>query len=162
LKKVQSWKVEKVEEAEAKAVRNLISASELPTEGLDDAELWCVKGERRRILGVAGLETWGTQGLLRSVAVEIGHRNAGVGTSLVRHVISEARKKKMREIYLLTGSAPMFFESLGFRAVDRSGIRGGVLNSVEFRELCPETAPVMWTNLLIKTRKPRVGSLKAP
>jgi amino-acid N-acetyltransferase len=149
MQKVQSWKVEKVRAAERQAACELISASGLPTEGLDDAELWCVKGDGRRFLGVACLETWGRQGLLRSVAVECEHREAGVGTSLVRRVIFEARKKRVREVYLITETAPLFFERLGFSALDRSRVKGGVLNSVEFQEACPKTAPVLWLNLRI-------------
>ena|ERR1022692_2601636 len=150
MRKPQSWKVEKVNEPERKAAGKLISACGLPGEGLDDTQLWCVKGEGRLLLGVAGLETWGRQGLLRSVAVENERRKERVGTSLVRHVISEARKKRMRELYLITETAPLFFERQGFSAVDRSRVRGSVLNSVEFKGACPETAPVMRMDLGIQ------------
>ena len=146
MKNLQSWKVEKVRAPERGAASELISACGLPEEGLDDTELWCVKGEGRKLLGVAGLETWERQGLLRSVAVENEHRKALVGTSLVRHVISEARKKRMREVYLIT-ETPLFFERLGFSAIDRSSVRGSVLNSVEFKGACPETAPAMRMDL---------------
>src|SRR5216684_2704048 len=117
MQRAQSWEVEKLKKAERRMARKLVSASGLPRGGLDDAELWCVKGEGGLILGVAGLETWGRQGLLRSVAVGNGYRKAGVGTSLVRHVISEARKKKISEVYLITETAPLFFERLGFGAI---------------------------------------------
>ena len=146
MKNLQSWKVVKVHEREREAANELISACGLPGEGLDDTELWCVKGEGRHLLGVAGLETWGRQGLLRSVAVEKEHRKAMVGTSLVRHVISEARKKRMMEVYLIT-QTPLFFDRLGFIVTDRSSVRGSVLKSVEFKGVCPETAPVMRMDL---------------
>jgi amino-acid N-acetyltransferase len=149
LERVQSWKVEKVKAAERQSARSLVSACGLPRGGLDDAELWCVKEEGGRILGVAGLETWGSQGLLRSVAVDEGRRKGGVGTSLVRQVIVEARKKRLREVYLITETAPLFFERLGFGAIDRSQVTGDVLNSVEFKVACSETAPVMRKDLRI-------------
>ena len=91
--RVQSWKVEKVKRAGRIPASKLVFATGLPRGGLDDAELWCVKGEGGRIVGVAGLETRGRQGLLRSVAVDKDHRRAGVGTSLVRHVISSPRPR---------------------------------------------------------------------
>jgi len=143
LKTVQSWKAEKVKKEETRAARRLVSVSGLPRGGLDDAQLWCVKGEEGRIIGVAGLETWGRQGLLRSVAVDKGHLKEGVGTSLVRQIIAEARKKKMSELFLITETAPLFFERLGFSGIDRARVRGAVLGSVEFNEACSETAPVM-------------------
>jgi len=162
MEKVQSWKVEKVRTTERQAARRLILTSGLPSQGLDDVELWCVKAGSRRLLGVAGLETWGRQGLLRSVAVENKHRKAGVGTSLVRQVISEARKKRMREVYLITETALSFFDRLGFKAIDRLKVRGGVLNSAEFEEACPETAPVMRLGLRTGGRPSSLSSLKVP
>lgn len=150
MKKPLSWKVEKVNEPEREAAGRLISACGLPREGLEEAELWCVKGDGRQLLGVAGLEIWGRQGLVRSVAVENDHRKARVGTSLVRHVVSQAREKGMRDVYLITESAPLFFEKLGFRAIGRSRVRGSVLKSVEFRGACPETAPVMRMDLRVQ------------
>jgi amino-acid N-acetyltransferase len=149
LKTVQSWKAEKVKKSETRAARRLVSASGLPRAGLDDAQLWCVKGEGGRIIGVAGLETWGRQGLLRSVAVDEGQRKEGVGTSLVRQIIAEARKKKMSELLLITETAPLFFERLGFTGIDRARVRGDVLGSVEFKEACSVTAPVMRMELKI-------------
>jgi amino-acid N-acetyltransferase len=147
LQGVKSWKVAKTKKAETMAASELVSASGLPIAGLEDAELWCVKEDGGRILGVAGLETWGRQGLLRSVAVRQDHQKARVGTTLVRQVIAEARKKKLHEVYLITETAPLFFERLGFIAVDRSRVTGNVLNSVEFKEACSETAPVMRMDL---------------
>ncbi len=147
MQSVLSWKATKVKKGESKAASQLLSASGLPIGGLDDAELWYAKEEGGRIIGLAGLETWGRQGLLRSVAVRKGRRKAGVGTSLVRRVISEARTKGIREVYLITETAPLFFERLGFSAVDRSRVTGDVLNPVEFKEACSETAPVMRIDL---------------
>jgi amino-acid N-acetyltransferase len=149
LERVQSWKVEKMKKAERQSARKLVSASGLPLGGMEDSELWCIKGEGGGILGVAGLETWGRQGLLRSVAVDKDHRKEGVGTALVKQIIAEARKKKMGEVFLITETAPLFFERMGFNAIDRSRVRGGVLDSVEFKEVCSETAPVMLMDLRI-------------
>ena len=149
MERLQTWKVEKVTMAERQHARRFLSASGLPREGLDDAELWCVRGEGQRILGLAGMETWGKRALLRSVAVENGRRNAGVGSSLVRHVIAEARKRKMRQVYLITETAPLFFERLGFNTINRSLVSGGILSSAEFKEACPETASVMRMDLSI-------------
>jgi amino-acid N-acetyltransferase len=149
LERVQSWKVKKVKKAEIQPARKLVSVSGLPLGGLNGAELWCVKGERGLILGVAGLETWGRQGLLRSVAVDKDHRKEGVGTALVKQIIAEAKKKKLGEVFLITETAPLFFERLGFNATDRFRVRGGVLDSVEFKEACSETAPVMRMDLRI-------------
>ena len=142
-KKAQGWKVEKARPNDLKALRRLIEASELPADGLEDAELWCVRDSASRVLGAAGLETWGRQGLLRSVVVDGKLRGSGVGRALVERILEEGSAKDLAELYLITETAPPFFEKFGFRPVERKKVKGDVLNSMEFKEACPDTATVM-------------------
>jgi amino-acid N-acetyltransferase len=135
--------IEKAAAAERKEAEALIARCDLPLDGLDQTELWCVKGRDGHLLGVAGLETWGTQALLRSVAVEEGSRSSGIGRQLVAYTLKTAESRGSREVYLLTETAPLFFQKLGFRKLARSRVKGAVLDSVEFRDACPESAQVM-------------------
>jgi amino-acid N-acetyltransferase len=139
----RSWEVVRAELEESDSARRLLSGSDLPTQGLDETELWCVRDGAGRVLGIAGLETWGEQGLLRSVVVEESHRKDGVGSALVERVIKEANAKSLAELYLITETAPLFFQRFGFDSFDRSDVVGPVLNSIEFKGACAETAPVM-------------------
>ncbi len=135
-------KVERAGPRDLASARSLLAEADLTTQGLEDAKLWCVR-EAGRAAGVAGLESWGSQGLLRSVVVEKGHRGEGMGKSLVERVSKEAKTKGLSELYLITETAPNFFEKLGFEPVERRKVKGKVLNSIEFRGACAETAPVM-------------------
>jgi amino-acid N-acetyltransferase len=135
-------KVERARARDLAAARRLLAESDLTTQGLEEAELWCVR-EAGSAVGVAGLETWGSQGLLRSVVVQKEHRGEGMGKHLVERVSKEARTKGLSELYLITETAPHFFEKLGFESVERKKVKGKVLNSIEFRGACSETAPVM-------------------
>jgi amino-acid N-acetyltransferase len=139
----QSWKVVRAEPEESSSARSLLSGSDLPTQGLDETELWCVRDGAGRVLGIAGLETWGEQGLLRSVVVEEDHRRDGVGSALVERIIKEANARGLAELYLITETAPLFFQRFGFNSFDRKNVVGPVLGSIEFKEACAETAPVM-------------------
>ena len=139
--------VEKASAEDLESARSLLTISDLPTQGLEETELWRVRDKDGRILGIAGLETWGRQGLLRSVVVADARRNEGIGRSLVRRVTEEARERGVRELYLITETAPRFFEKLGFRPLERKRVEGEVLNSVEFKGACAETAPVMLLRL---------------
>ncbi|HET7545247.1 MAG TPA: arsenic resistance N-acetyltransferase ArsN2 [Polyangiaceae bacterium] len=94
-------------------------------------------------VGCAGLEVYGKAGLLRSVAVESQARNSGLGTALVNAVVAEARKHGLRELYLLTTTAPAFFARLGFRSLPRRAVPPAIAGSWEFRVGCPETALIM-------------------
>jgi amino-acid N-acetyltransferase len=134
---------ERVESAERKEAKALLVRCNLPLAGLDQAELWCVKGGDGHLLAVAGLETWGSQTLLRSVAVEDENRGLGIGSLLVAHVLKAAKSKKAAEVYLLTETAPLFFRELGFKKFARSRVKGAILGSSEFRGACPESARVM-------------------
>jgi amino-acid N-acetyltransferase len=74
-------------------IHRLLTDLNLPLDGLNNTQIWIAKGRDREVLGSAGLETWATQGLVRSVAVKKEFQGSGVGGKLVRHVISEAGKR---------------------------------------------------------------------
>ena len=94
-------------------------------------------------IGVAGLETHGHNGLLRSVAVRKHSRGKGVGRALVNAVLADASARGFTNVYLLTDDASDYFERLGFRVVDRKDVDDAVKASVEFTEACPDSAIVM-------------------
>lgn len=106
-------------------------------EGIDD---FLVVRSGTALLACAGLEGYGDFGLLRSVAVEASARKSGVGRSLVEGVIAAARARGLRELHLLTTTAPGFFERLGFVAVSRDAVPQAIAESWEFRVGCPQTA----------------------
>ena len=143
MKKQGVWKVGKAGSRDLQVARKLLSGSKLPIDGLHQAEFWSVRDGMGAVIGVAGLETWGKQGLVRSVVVEERYRRSGIGKALVERVLQEASGKGLVELYLITETAPRFFETFGFVSIERQEVKGRVLDSVEFREACPQTAPVM-------------------
>ena len=90
---------------------------------------------------------WDRTGLLRSVAVNSNVQNRGYGSSLVKHVIKEAKKNELHELLLLTATTPDFFRKLGFKEYSRKHVTGSITNSVEFRGACPKTAILMRLSL---------------
>jgi amino-acid N-acetyltransferase len=142
-KKLKARKVEKMEAKDLSAAQELLSKYDLPTDGLDETELWCVRRDDRGVIGIAGLETWERQGLLRSVVVESNYRKSGVGRALVEHTLEEAMKRHLVELFLLTETASHFFGGFGFKPFKRKNVTGDILRSAEFREACPDTASVM-------------------
>jgi amino-acid N-acetyltransferase len=67
------------------------------------------------VAGIAGLEVYGNQGLLRFVAVVDGMRNHVYGTVLAKYVISEAKKESIQDLFLLTTTATAFLKKLRFK-----------------------------------------------
>nr|NIP60748.1 GNAT family N-acetyltransferase [Gemmatimonadota bacterium]NIR77456.1 GNAT family N-acetyltransferase [Gemmatimonadota bacterium]NIT85980.1 GNAT family N-acetyltransferase [Gemmatimonadota bacterium]NIU29800.1 GNAT family N-acetyltransferase [Gemmatimonadota bacterium]NIU34822.1 GNAT family N-acetyltransferase [Gemmatimonadota bacterium] len=96
-----------------------------------------------RLVGVAGLEVHGRDGVLRSVVVSPDLRGRGVGARLTRWVLDSAREIGLRRLYLLTTTAEDYFPRHGFRPVERSETPPEVQESVEFREACPGSAVAM-------------------
>ena len=86
--------------------------------------------------GIAGLETYGQSGLLRSVAVDKRLRGRGIGGELVESVVANARAHGTRTLYLLTENASVYFQKLGFQIVDRDNIDEAVKASVECTQIC--------------------------
>jgi amino-acid N-acetyltransferase len=96
-----------------------------------------------RIVGVAGLETHGTDGLLRSVAVADDWRGRGLGGTLTRAIVDAARRHGLIHLYLLTETATDFFPRFGFCPIRREDASQAIRASEEFHDLCPASSTVM-------------------
>ena len=141
---MESEIVRRASAREADAVAALVAGAGLPVEGVRDhaVELFvAVRGSR--IVGCCGLELYGPDALLRSVAVADEARGRGTGARLVRHAISDARERGLTSVTLLTTTARDYFPRFGFREVGRDDVPAGVRGSREFLSLCPSTATVM-------------------
>ena len=101
----------------------------------------------RTCIGVVGLEVYGSNALLRSLAVEPQHRSRGLGAGLVDAIESEARRRGVTALYLLTTTAATFFERLGYAAHERAAVPPSIAATTEFSLLCPDTADCLWRDL---------------
>lgn len=125
-------------------VEALLSASELPLDGVREAlPTFIVAESGTDMVGVAGLEICCDNALLRSVAVQDAWRSQGLGRALVTRTIAEAEARGINALYLLTTSADRYFPSFGFRAVARDTVPEDIRATAEFREACPASATVM-------------------
>ena len=130
--------------ADFPAVKELLTISELPLDGVPDTlEQFVVAEAGGEIVGVAGLETCCDDALLRSVAVDAEWRSKGVGRALVTRAIASAESKGFRALYLLTTTAEHYFPSFGFHEVDRASVPKSIAESVEFTNACPASAVAM-------------------
>jgi amino-acid N-acetyltransferase len=113
----------------------------------DVTERWghyfVVREDDGRVVGVAGLEVHGEDGLLRSVAVDEDYRGQGLAASLVEAAIERARRLNLRTVYLLTTGARDYFARHGFADCPRDDAPAAVRESWEYRVGCPSTAALM-------------------
>ena len=89
------------------------------------------------IVGVAGIELYGDDGLLRSVCLDPKCRSLRIGAALVEDRIDWARDKALRAIYLLTTTAPEYWLRFGFRKIARGDAPDALANSREWSSDCP-------------------------
>lgn len=148
-----SWSVGPLRPGDLAEARELVRGAGLPAEGLEDQFASGFVGARTggRLVGIAGLEVHGRDGLLRSVAVVPEARGRGLGEALVRDRIACAERLGLESVHLLTTDASGFFERLGFRPTDRAAVPAGIRATREFAEVCPASAVAM-------ARRPAAGS----
>jgi amino-acid N-acetyltransferase len=123
----------------------LLARTELPQR--DVAEGWghyfVVREDDGRVVGVAGLEVHGEDGLLRSVAVDPDYRGQGLAASLVEAALELAARVKLRSVYLLTTTAHDYFARHGFLDSPRGEAPAAIRESWEFQTGCPTSASFM-------------------
>jgi amino-acid N-acetyltransferase len=130
---------------EETAVKNLLSASGLPTADLTAKHMpyffgYASDGE---LVGVVGLELFGAAALLRSLAVTEGLRGSGLGSRLVEHAERHARDQGVESLYLLTTTAETFFLRRGYVLVPRDEAPAAIKGSTEFAGICPAISAFM-------------------
>ena len=138
------------------AVERLLSASDLPLDGVKDHfSNFVVAEDDGEIAGAIGLEEFGAVALLRSAVVAPEHRGSGVGRRLVERLLEGAEVAGIEELYLLTTTAEKYFPRFGFTRTTRSAVPDAVKASAEFQGACPDTAVVM-TRRVGAAANPRV------
>lgn len=122
----------------------LLTEAGLPLEGVaEHFGTFIVAMQEDRMIGAIGLEIHGEDALLRSAVVARAGRGSGVGSALAEAVITEARRRRLRHLYLLTTSAERFFARFGFAEVPRAEVPAAIRRSPEFAGVCPSTATAL-------------------
>jgi amino-acid N-acetyltransferase len=125
------------------AIVRLLAEAGLPAHDLEPAILSGVElatDVEGRIVGAAGLDVFGPDALLRSVAVIPELRGRGIGADLVARREAAARVAGVGTIYLLTTTADGFFRRLGYADTPRETVPAGIAAHAQFRSLCPASA----------------------
>ena len=99
--------------------------------------------ENGQTIGVGGLEIFGDQALLRSVAVKKEFQGKGLGKEMVAQIEQAARESAIKSFYLLTNTAPEFFRSIGYQQIDRNDFAEPLKQTAQFAGLCPVSAVCM-------------------
>lgn len=109
----------------------------------ESADVLVARGADGRLAGCAVLLPLGDLGLLRSVAVAPEARGSGLGRRLVEELLARPAAQHLRSVYLLTTTASVFFERLGFESIAREHVDEVIKKTPQYRDECPTTAVVM-------------------
>jgi amino-acid N-acetyltransferase len=125
-------------------VITLLQQTELLTDDLPpELPGFVIAIEQGTGVGVAGLERYGTMGLLRSVAVSPDYQGKKIAAQLVDRLLETAKADGMTDVYLITTTADRYFERHGFQPVGRSEVPEAIQQTQQFSTLCPSSAVVM-------------------
>jgi amino-acid N-acetyltransferase len=126
------------------AIKRLLVGSLLPSRDVGGAhQRFIVASENGRLIGCAGLQVAGQDGLVRSMAVHWTRRNAGLGTKLHERLLFEAVLAGVRTLYVVTTTAEDFFAGHGFRKVAAHQVPSELQASEEFTAFVPGGGTVM-------------------
>lgn len=147
-----SFKIRLVEtSADFDLLENMLRSAKLPVENFQSMShfsCWRLMSSGGDCAGFAGVERFGTSGLLRSVVVAPEWRNQGVGAFLIQEVEKASKMEGIRELILLTETAERFFRREGYETITRSEVPESVKASAEFKTSCPASAIAMRKRLI--------------
>lgn len=123
-------------------IKSLLSSCHLPTDDLTPATLsrFLVATTGDRIGGVCGIEPFGSDGVIRSLAVDPALRGQAIGARLVAENEQKAREAGVEKLYLLTTTARDYLLHLGYVLIEREMAPEAVRQHPQFRGLCPASA----------------------
>jgi amino-acid N-acetyltransferase len=122
----------------------LLRQSDLPEKGVAAGfGHYFVVHDDMQLVGLAGLEIHGDDGLLRSVVVTPDYRGQGLAKSLVAAAVERAKRLDLAALYLLTTTARDYFAKQGFADCPRDAAPEAIRASWEFQTGCPTTAAFM-------------------
>jgi len=126
------------------AIQALLLSEKLPVDDLPASlENFFTMVDNEELIGVAGLEIYGSYGLLRSLVVLPSYRGLGIAGKLIGQIESVAKTKGLAALFLLTETAPEYFAGKGFQQISREDVPEAVKASSEFSHVCPVSAIVM-------------------
>ena len=123
------------------AALELLKTSKLPTSDLEEAPVRLFGiFHAGKLIAVSGLEIYGTEAILRSVAIQPAYRSTGLGAALLAATEAKARELQLTDLFLLTTTAEKFFRKHHYMDYERNACSEEIRHSQEFSNICPSTA----------------------
>lgn len=126
------------------AINELLKVNNLPySDTLESKIDFIIAKNDGALAGSIGIEKYGADGLLRSLAVEDQFKNQGIGKELFQKLLKYAHGENIETLHLLTNTAREYFDKKGFSVSDRNSAPELISQSKEFSSLCPASSTYM-------------------
>ena len=131
-------------------IENLLKKYNLPVNDISEyIDNFVISEEENKIIGVGGYETHEEIALIRSIAVAQEFRGKSIGVNIYYLLEKKIKHIGIKEVYLLTETAADYFKKLGFTIKERTNTPKAVMQTKQFKEICPSTAIVMFNRLAV-------------
>ena len=127
------------------AIKEILVSAQLPTSDIrpEHMEHFFGAWSGSALVGVVGIEPYGTVALLRSLAVVAPKRGSGVGSRLLALIEQYATEREVRSMFLLTTTAESYFGKRGYLVAPRKAAPEAIRSTKEFASICPSSAVLM-------------------
>lgn len=126
----------------------LIAAKLVPVQlASGNLYLFCEYDNAGKLIGVIGVEVYGANSLLRSLAVISEMRNRGIARSLLEEALAFAKSIASYDIYLITETIGDTMERYGFCNIAREKVPDAILKSPYLNGICPCSSRIMYRNI---------------
>lgn len=128
-------------------IHELLNTNGLPLAGVNsgNGKYYLAKGQE--LMGVIGVEYYGTASLLRSLAVKWNFRKVGLARNLIHQVLRELQDLGLHDVYLLTNTADQYLTRYGFSKIERDKVPSNVLATSALGNACPISSICMYMKL---------------
>jgi len=128
---------------------DLLKECDLPYNDIEpDAKHFFICKKDDEVIGCIGLELYGEDALLRSLAVKEQFRNEGHAKRLVETLHAYAASLGVKHLYLFTTTANKYFQKQGYSSISRENLPEAIKSSAEFSYLCPSSAMTMQKKIM--------------
>lgn len=128
----------------------LVSAELVPVElASDHLHIFYEKDCFGKIVGVIGIEVYGNDSFLRSLAVRKGMRNQGIARSLLNEALVFAKRIRSYNLYLITETIGETMSRHGFSDIPREQVPSAILKSPYFNGICPCSCRIMYRDIRV-------------
>lgn len=144
----RSLSLQPADEETIRYVETLLKRNGLPSDDvMAKPDCFYIGYDDDERVGIGGIETFDTDGLLRSIVITQRARENGFGTALCEALERTAYADGVETLFLLTTTASEFFADLDYVTIERNAVPETIQQTTEFAEFCPTTATCMRKSL---------------